>query len=198
MFDRADAGMLVLVVVVLAISYVLSRRSLVYHKRKSYKYPFFATRDRLVGLVAEGKLPEDSPVFTAFYGLSNSFISKANTRTLSGVIHVLREARERGIDPGEDAEWQRMEEALERSDAEVRQTVDGLFRAITAALVRNSSAVLFLRFCGEAARYWWKHKRQGDNHPPSRPHLPMPAAQKEACEFYQAYDNASKKLAMAA
>lgn len=100
------------------------------------KYRLYKVRDDLVYLVAIEKLSEDEELFELFYGFTNHLIKTTKqTLSLKTFMEALTTAEE---DPAEEEQLQRVISELKRKDAEVVQTIDSLFSAVTEILLENS------------------------------------------------------------
>lgn len=106
------------------------------------KYRLYEIRDKLIWLVAEDKLSEESSVFQFFYRSVDFLIRHTDQLNLKSVVGALREAENRGLSPStQNEEFERMQNWLERARPEVRDVVARFYETMIHILVENSVAV---------------------------------------------------------
>ena len=108
------------------------------------KYKLFEIRDRLIRLVAEDKLREDSLVFEYFYRAIDFFIRHTDQLTLESLVGALHQAQERGLDPAAEQELGRMQSALDQECPEVREVVSDFYATMMQILMENSLVIRFI------------------------------------------------------
>jgi hypothetical protein len=147
MLDRADIGLLALVIVILCVAFLLNYWTLRRDKAVVQKYLLYQVRDDFVYLVAQGKLSEDGFLFQKFYGAVNNLIEETNTRlSLKSFLKALEGLQQKGLDPAEPDGLQRIAEELKKTnDADVARTVVSFFGAMFAIISENSLAVRSVR-----------------------------------------------------
>jgi len=123
------------------------------HIRMSYVYPLYAVRDKLIYLVAAGKLQEESFLFQEFYKAVNMIIPESHELTLRLFVDAMREAREKGHDPAVEKRFVQIKEALEKlNDREIDEAVRSFFEAVMHVLVSNSIILRIFRWLNWPAR----------------------------------------------
>lgn len=153
------------------------------------KYKLFEIRDRLIRLVAEDKLREDSVVFEYFYRTIDFFIRHTDQLTLESLVGALHQAQERGLDPAAEQELGRMQRALDQECPEVREVVSDFYATMMQILMENS---LVIRFIVSHSNVW---RAVND----LRNFIgEMFLTQRQAYVFYKAYKHAARITAHAA
>lgn len=123
------------------------------HIRMSYVYPLYAVRDKLIQLVAVGKLQEESFIFQEFYKATNMIIPKSHSLTLRLFVEAVREAREKGHDPATEKRLKEIKEALSKlNDREIDETVRSFYEAVMHVLVSNSVILRIVRWLNWSPR----------------------------------------------
>jgi len=101
-------------------------------KRDQNRYRFFAVRDNLIYLVADGKLKETDFLFKEFYRFSNQIVNVAHKITFKHLISGLKE------DLTKDEYVQRIRTEIEKSDPEVGKVIGKFSQAVILAIHYNS------------------------------------------------------------
>jgi hypothetical protein len=190
MLDQADIALLSACFFILAISLWCAFRAL---KRDSWavqKYKLFKVRDELIYLVATGKLPEDDLIFNRFYKASTFFIEHSNEINLVNWIAAAEQARKKGLDPAERANYNEIQKRLKHASPEVKKAANDFYEAFLLILVENSLVLrLISRFNSMAAAFKFVASIMAP--------LPSRTAQtrKAALEFYCDYRRAAAAAA---
>jgi hypothetical protein len=145
--DRADIGLLALVILVLAVAALLNYRTLRRDKAAVQKYRLYEVRDDFVYLVAQGKLSEDGFLFQKFYGAINNLIEETDKGlSLKSFLKALEGLQQKGLDPAEPNGLQQIGEELKKTnDADVAHAVISFFQATFGIISANSIAVRSVR-----------------------------------------------------
>jgi hypothetical protein len=114
-------------------------------REEHHRFRLYAVRDRLIWLVATGKLTESSQVFRAFYSGVNASISATDRLTIASLIQASQAARSALQREKQD----RLLNAIDRSDPEVRRAIDEFARVMMEIIWANSlllrAAVMIVR-----------------------------------------------------
>ena len=131
MLDGADVALLVIVGVTLGVLTLRTHLRLRREWRRVRLYPLYAVRDRLIRLVAEGKLQEDDFVFDTFYPAANNVLANSDGRAF---LEYLKELRRRGYDPAEERHFRQVKIAIAKRDPEVQEVVTDFYRSVWGVL----------------------------------------------------------------
>lgn len=110
-----------------------------FYKKVKYdnnRYRFFAIRDRLVRLVAEGYLREDEFVFEEFYKIINKIVNRTETFKFRNLVQIIS-----AIDANklEKQQFQKkIFREIQSKDVEVQKVIIDLFRTIIVTFYDNS------------------------------------------------------------
>lgn len=148
------------------------------HKRMTYAYPLYAVRDKLVWLVASGKLQESDFLFQFFYKSVNIFIQNKDFFTLQRLINVIEDVRSKGYDPSQEQDLKKIQRELATADQEVKDAVNSFYKAVLYLFVLNSPLL---------SRYGLLEK-----------YVAWTSSQKTARVIRGEYQNASQAIACAA
>lgn len=124
-------------------------------KKHRNRFRFFAVRDELVGLVAEGKLEENSFIFKDLYRLINHVVNHTQKFNFKTLVHVFKE------DLSKDEKFQKLESEYRKATPDVQRIIDGfgqsvldaihdnshLFKMVARVLRTFNSVYLFAKFC---------------------------------------------------
>jgi hypothetical protein len=138
MIDRADVLLLTAVGLVLMGGIVAAHVTLHRDRARVQKYPLYRIRDKLVYLVASGRLDENDFIFQSFYGAANHLIKRTSTINLKTFVSALEEARRNGLDPAMKERRDRIERELKAKDDAVIAVVGEFYQIIVAILMENS------------------------------------------------------------
>ena len=102
-------------------------------------YPLYEVRDKLINLVASGKLKEDDPIFKEFYKSINIIIGNSKKFTLYRLVLALEYAREKGLDPAEEEKLEQITELiLKTDDEEIRDAFLSFYESVFNLILKNS------------------------------------------------------------
>jgi hypothetical protein len=101
---------------------------------KHQRLPLFAIRDRLIWLVAEGKLEEDDQVFQCLYRNLNAIIPIARPMRFGRIVRGLESVE---LTKENEETFKLMLQAIEHEDSAVRQVARDLFAVIFHILMRD-------------------------------------------------------------
>lgn len=103
-------------------------------REERHKYRLYATRDKLVYLVATGRLSETSMVFKVFYRAMNTYTAELKSLNLVSFIRASVAVRSEL----EKENQARLKDAFQRTDPEVRSVINEFIQAVMDALKYNS------------------------------------------------------------
>jgi len=138
--DFADIGLIGIITVPLLVALCGLRIALRGQFMRVRKYPLFKVRDDLVYLVATDKLRESDFIFRSFDKAVTYWIQDAEDIHLRSLL----EARLKGLDPAEQARFEKIIKALETRDPEVRMVVHEFYTSMLRILRQNSRVTLFV------------------------------------------------------
>jgi hypothetical protein len=110
----------------------------------AHVYPLYAIRDKLIYLVASGKLQEGDFLFQEFYKAVNIVIPNSRRLTFNVLVRSIEEARQKGHDPAVSQKVIRIQKELEKVDDEVRSVVAEFYQSVMLLFVYNSIALRLL------------------------------------------------------
>lgn len=147
MLDRADIGVLIGIGIVLTSFVFVNYWTLRRDSAKVQKYRLFRVRDEFVYLVAVGKLREDEFLFQKFYKGINALLDRTKDHlSLKGFLRATRELQEKGLDPAEREDLDRIiDELKKRNDQEIVDAVLSFFDSMYTITLENSLMVRFLQ-----------------------------------------------------
>lgn len=102
------------------------------------RYAFYAIRDKLIQLVADGYLNEDSDIFQHFYSWSNTFAKDARSLNIPALVKTLSHT-----DPS-SPEIRELLEMVQQSDERVKVVIAEYSFTIADVLIRSSFLVYIL------------------------------------------------------
>lgn len=126
------------IILLLSIRYVMLSRLSNKIGLESLKYDFYAVRDELIKLVAEGKLSKDDFLFREFYPLVNDFIIHIKKIRIDRLLKV-SEDQINHMDSTEFAEM--FVKEYEKAPDEVKQVVKDFFYSYEKTLIYNSNFI---------------------------------------------------------
>lgn len=104
-------------------------------RRDNLRYKLFAVRDDLIQLVARNELVESDLIFQEFYSMVNVSIKHIDTFTLSEIVKVSREHKNR-LEQNE--KFKKLMHELDRKSDEVKLVVGKFFGTMIEILVLKS------------------------------------------------------------
>jgi len=108
------------------------------HLRMTYVYPLFAVRDKLIYLLATGKLGEDDFLYQEIYKATNIIIQNSQELTLRRFVEAVVDAKNKGYDPS-DERLERIIRELERlDDRQVNDAIVSFYKAVIDIFIWNS------------------------------------------------------------
>jgi hypothetical protein len=119
---------------------------------EKYKYRLYALRDRLIFLLANGKLSEQSLVFEAFYEALVMSIGLTTELNVYGLIQASVAAKT----AIQKQKAERLQDAIDHSDPAVRAFVNEFAAVMMDIMMKNSTALNVtlwaLHYCGRLLR----------------------------------------------
>ena len=138
MIDSTDPFFMALAAVMLAVFILVQRRKASLHRAEALKYRLYKVRDDMIYLRLSGQLEENDIVYRFFYSAADSALNMIDHIHLKNFVMALESIRRDGIDPAEARNVEAIEASLQSKDPEVREAVDGFYRAIIEILWAKS------------------------------------------------------------
>lgn len=122
------------IIIVITFSYYIRL-----HLKKARAYSLYAVRDKLIYLVAAGRLKEDDTLFKVFYEAVNIIISNSEYITLKNFIRAMADAEKKGVDPASAEIRKKIIAQLKATnDDEIKTTINLYYCSIFQLLKENS------------------------------------------------------------